>query len=1014
MTKRDVHNGKPYAGNPHMRFDDGEDASATSRCGSLFCKRLLPRVFCMVVQILGLCASVFGSVRPYEFEWADRTRDDRPVLLPLESAKGWTCRWSQATGRVETAREHLLFGDGVMRITHKALGGAPVLKILPSKPVKVAAGFDTLSIWIYGNMPYRQNPADPTPGVLVTADFLDADGRPFSVDIYRLAHQEWFLAQKRLSAAEIARARRGGVFTGFTITGGTNKSFKTIELTSFAAYREALKPLSFKPRPQRGVRVFSAQSPGLNTGKGRLPFPNRTETIVPPPTGGRDLSFRWPEKAGNWDDLAYRVGSGPWRTLARGGGLWFLRGQTPVRAAFEDIVRTVTPTGAVYTGTVRAADASARVHLAFRVAGQSLVLDLQADGLQVSEVRFGVPDGSAEGNTRHVRIPYYGRHAVVTEEGGRAFFLLASVDWTQSNASEVFTDGVHPGGTRYLCKTDGRRNPVFERFVWSLSPVFAEVLPVVPNPPSPYRGLTAGYQWCHAFASNREKDKAFWRSRRRRGLTKVFAGDHEGCMRDGNESFTFRTRPAPGKGGDAGQADFTRFMIDTLGYLYGPYNNYADFAPVNGYWHADRMTRRPDGNLQPTWTRCYSPKPAWVCEASEEIATELQRKFRFNSGYCDVMTALKPWTRTDYDARVPGAGTFAATFYAYGELMLLQKKAWGGPVYSEGGCHYMYCGLVDGNFAQDRPAQLHIRPWLVDFDLLRLHPLANNFGMGYPSMFWTRKYKVTDPILRADRFLAATVAFGHQGYFWTPSSHDGDTRDEEHGYFMLLGTGAHYCKADVKTIRYQDGDGSLLDTSAALASGAWERSQIVTVYTDGTRTVVNGSTNEPMPLCFGSRRLTLPPNGFLALSGDGSAAVVSGAAWRGGGRLDMSVSPDYVYFDAYGALSTTPWGGTDGRMYRLNGKDGTEEVFLRTGTVCELPYAAVSVTALDFAGEAIGSAPFTVVEGRTRLSPMPGAFSYRVRKPSGWREAPAKTVFAGYLDGPPPAKIEISSYTSNR
>ncbi|MBR2983309.1 MAG: hypothetical protein IKC80_08800, partial [Kiritimatiellae bacterium] len=172
-----------------MRFDDGEDASATSRCGSLFCKRLLPRAFCMVVQILGLCASVFGGVRPYEFEWADRTRDDRPVLLPLESAKGWTCRWSQSTGRVETAREHLLFGDGVMRITYKALGGgAPVLKILPSKPVKVAAGFDTLSIWIYGNMPYRQNPADPTPGVLVTADFLDADGRPFSVDIYRLAH----------------------------------------------------------------------------------------------------------------------------------------------------------------------------------------------------------------------------------------------------------------------------------------------------------------------------------------------------------------------------------------------------------------------------------------------------------------------------------------------------------------------------------------------------------------------------------------------------------------------------------------------------------------------------------------------------------------------------------------------------------------------------------------------------------------------------------------------------------
>ena len=36
MTKREALNGKPYAGNPHVRFDEGENASATtSRCGSL-------------------------------------------------------------------------------------------------------------------------------------------------------------------------------------------------------------------------------------------------------------------------------------------------------------------------------------------------------------------------------------------------------------------------------------------------------------------------------------------------------------------------------------------------------------------------------------------------------------------------------------------------------------------------------------------------------------------------------------------------------------------------------------------------------------------------------------------------------------------------------------------------------------------------------------------------------------------------------------------------------------------
>ena len=41
MTKRESLNGKPYAGNPHVRFDEGEVASvATPRRGSLLYKKL--------------------------------------------------------------------------------------------------------------------------------------------------------------------------------------------------------------------------------------------------------------------------------------------------------------------------------------------------------------------------------------------------------------------------------------------------------------------------------------------------------------------------------------------------------------------------------------------------------------------------------------------------------------------------------------------------------------------------------------------------------------------------------------------------------------------------------------------------------------------------------------------------------------------------------------------------------------------------------------------------------------
>ena len=83
------------------------------------------------------------------------------------------------------------------------------------------------------------------------------------------------------------------------------------------------------------------------------------------------------------------------------------------------------------------------------------------------------------------------------------------------------------GGVRYRAKTDGARNPCYERFVWSASANFADVLPSIPNPPSPHRALTAEYEWCHCFAGNREKDKAYWRDRRRRGLPGRHAGAYQ-------------------------------------------------------------------------------------------------------------------------------------------------------------------------------------------------------------------------------------------------------------------------------------------------------------------------------------------------------------------------------------------------------------------------------------------------------------------------------------------------------
>ena len=84
MTKREALNGKPYAGNPHVRFDEGEAAStATSRRGSLLYKKLLlvACIFALHVMIAGAAVPFRLGVAGYTFR--ERTVDDALAIMQL-------------------------------------------------------------------------------------------------------------------------------------------------------------------------------------------------------------------------------------------------------------------------------------------------------------------------------------------------------------------------------------------------------------------------------------------------------------------------------------------------------------------------------------------------------------------------------------------------------------------------------------------------------------------------------------------------------------------------------------------------------------------------------------------------------------------------------------------------------------------------------------------------------------------------------------------------------------------
>lgn len=954
------------------------------------------------------------GVRPYELDWAGRTKDDHPPLVDFEDQEGWIVETRNSEATFVRSREQQIWGRYVGKLTYRGTGPGPnEVRIRPPSPIPIREPFDAVTLWCYGNN-WGYAPDPRTPQVGISALFRDASGAEFGVYLYHVDWTEWYLLHRRLTPEQIERVRGGASFTGLLITGGRQPEDRTLYFDNLAVYTEEFPPLTFAPRPERGVAMFPGQGVGTNTGPGKLPFPTREQTILPPVldrqakvsasrqgAGVRfvctdrtgSVEYVYTPETGRWDDIqaTFRPAAGGGSVRFRpcvGGGVWLATGEG-ARAPENAEMLAADLEGEVFTARwkLSVGDAAAEVTYRFRIWGKSLVMDVLAPGGHVAEVRYGAAQGVQ--NPRLVTHPFYpaegGRPATLVFDGPAGpLFIMGNTDWYRTNASIMWaTPAIHGdeafynGGTRYVPLTNGKRNDCFERFFLTLSPIFEETLPVVDNPVSPWKKITGTHVWRAHGAGNREADKRYWAEVKRHGMTKVVVTDHETMWRDGGESFTFRTKAAPGKGGDEGARDYSRYMQDVLGFVYGPYNNFTDFAPVNEYWSTDMVARDPQNQLQHAWMRCYAPKPARAVEFCEKLSPINQAKFGFSTAYCDVHTAVAPWHRVDYDPRVPGAGTMAAVFYSYGEIMLLQKAAWNGPVYSEGNYHAFYCGLTDGNYGQDQAYRPAENPWLVDFDLRRLHDLGCNFGMGNPDMFYanvpqprsTREER--DAWL--DRFLAATAAFGHPGFLVM----EGGMASGMKSYFMLQQLHSRYCLASATDIRYVDEQGRLLTSSQAVASGAYRRSQVVVRYSDGTVVAANGHRKERMRTTAFGRKLDLPPNGYCGWTADGAIEVTN---WHPSGRYaDCAKTPEYIFVDGRGRFVRFPWAASAGLAVCRKVRQGEWEIIPLENVECGFAMRAKSAIALDKEGKPMGPAEIRTARGLLWVMPVQGAFSYLLR-----------------------------------
>lgn len=960
----------------------------------------------LTLEASALSSETVGQ-RPYEMDWAGRTEDTRPPLVDFENLDGWRVETVASVAEVQLSRQQQLWGKHVARLTYRGTGErAPVVTLKPARPVPFAGPVDCVNLWAYGNN-WAWQPDKSTPSVTITAVLQSPRGEVVRVNLGNVNWREWWLMHRKLTPEQAALVREGGTLAAIEVSGGRNRDNRELYFDNLAVYQEPLNALSFAPRPQRGIDMFAGQGSGTNTGPGRLPFPTRDETILPDNLAkhftttlteqsgefvfryaGDDgvLVYRYRPATGDLSDISVQWNDEASLRPMVGGGVRLVRGSAEPSAPeriepskVERVGDTVRATWHLVSG-----DTKATAQYTFRLWQKSLVIDVQCEGGAVGEVRFGRAVGAVE--PRLVTLPYLAceaaRPAVLVMRGQKhPWFLMGLVDHCRSNASALFAENrigatgvTYNAGSRYLPKTDGRRNDCFERLFLTASPRFEEVLPNVPNPKSPWMQVTGERVWRAHGASNRENDYKLWKGIARRGMSKILVTDHETGWRDGGESFTFRTRAAPGRGGDESQRDYSRKMHE-LGFRYGIYNNYTDYAPVNEHWREDRVTRTSNGDWVRAWARCYNPKPAWAVEAEAALTPVIQRKFGLDTAYCDVHTAVQPWRYCDFDARVPGAGTFAATFYAYGEIMLHQKQVWNGPVYSEGNNHWYYCGLTDGNYGQDQVARLAENPWLVDFDLRKLHPLCCNFGMGNPEMFFGRNAGFakhpSEQEAMLDRFLAASLAFGHTGFLVT----EGGLSNAARSYFMVQQVHARYAGQAAKQIRYADEQGRLLDTSAAVAEGAYTRSQLAVTYDDGLQLLVNGHTQAS----WNVEGYTLPPNGWAVR--DPAGKIVSFSATVDDHRADYIDSPAYLYADGRGHLTRFPKATCDGAMIVVKNADHVELIPMPGCQVfgVSLDGRAAKAEALDEERRSLGAVETRVSRGLVYVVPgKTAAFSYRL------------------------------------
>lgn len=771
------------------------------------------------------------------------------------------------------------------------------MEISPPQPIPIPGRFDAANLWLYGAWDRSRD----TP-LRFVALLEDRAGSPCELDLGSVTAAYWGLQHGVLDPKVAAAARFPMRFTGLRISNCRSTIARHAYLESLAFYRQNRKALAPPARPREAA--FPA------SGDGMLP--------TPPPGGASSVTrvcqgaefsctvrrsrliFRVRPEFGVLGGVSARWGGGREFRPMSGGGVTFASAGLPEGKAV--VVASGVRDGrlTVHWRQVRAAG-PVEWEADYSLHGCTLVVDVRCPGGEATGLAFGEVAGLAR--PRGIEVPYLlmGPKPGPWVACAEGLFVSVLPDWYNSDLSAVNTRVTAPRGRRiglmqgtsYEPLTNGRRNPLRDRVLVTVSSEFADTLPNSRNPVSPNRERLAPY----LFFMADQLSPTLYKALKGYGIDHLIASDFACILVANNypEGFAARWQPHPLL--TMKQVQEYRRSVKDLGYLFSTYLEVSDYYPGNALWDESKVVLGADGDFVDGWWGNYLTKPAMMPEFVRVVGRKAKQFYPSDCVYLDVHTNRGPQV-LDHEAGVPGAGIARGELIANGDCIVEARK-WYGATISEGLNRWMYAGLSDmdyatlitvGTAADQAP--------LVDFDLLRIHPFQHGTMMGHhPDRFLSAEDQAplyTDtgrwpapPGLY--KYLSASLAYGHMailGYWYVPPP----ARFIQF-YALMQGAQSEYLTDNVAEIRYHNGS-EFVTTSRALQDGSQGLGRVQVRYSRGLTVTVNYNAERPWVVESGGRSYELPPYGWLV---EKPGAILAYSALVHGQRVDYVQCPEYVY-----------------------------------------------------------------------------------------------------------------------